>query len=148
MIRFIGEYCVRVDDKGRIILPAPFKALFGKEEKPVFVVKKDIYANCLQMLTFQEWEKESEEVRQRLNLFNREHARFWREYMRGRALVEPDGKIGRISIPKSILSGIGVTKEVIFAGNNHMIEIWARENYENEKMAQSDIIALTEKILG
>lgn len=68
--------------------------------------------------------------------------------MRGRALVEPDGKIGRISIPKSILSGIGVTKEVIFAGNNHMIEIWARENYENEKMAQSDIIALTEKILG
>ena len=89
MIKFIGEYCVKVDDKGRIIIPAPFKSLFGKDEKAVFVVKKDIYANCLQMLTYQEWEKESEEVKQRLNFFNREHAQFWREYMRGRAIVEP-----------------------------------------------------------
>lgn len=148
MVKFIGEYCVKVDDKGRIIIPAPFKALFGKEERPVFVVKRDIYANCLQMLTFQEWEKESEEVRQRLNQYNREHAQFWREYMRGMAMVEPDEKIGRISIPKNLLFEIGVTKEVIFAGNNHKIEIWAKENYEKEKMTRSEIIALTEKILG
>ena len=148
MIKFIGEYCVKVDDKGRIIIPAPFKSLFGKDEKAVFVVKKDIYANCLQMLTYQEWEKESEEVKQWLNFFNREHAQFWREYMRGRAIVEPDEKIGRISIPKNILSDIGVTKEVIFAGNNHKIEIWAKENYEREKMPQSEVISLTEKILG
>ena len=100
------------------------------------------------MLTYQEWEKESEEVKQRLNFFNREHAQFWREYMRGRAIVEPDEKIGRISIPKNILSDIGVTKEVIFAGNNHKIEIWAKENYEREKMPQSEVISLTEKILG
>lgn len=68
--------------------------------------------------------------------------------MRGRAIVEPDEKIGRISIPKNILSDIGVTKEVIFAGNNHKIEIWAKENYEREKMPQSEVISLTEKILG
>lgn len=68
--------------------------------------------------------------------------------MRGMAMVEPDEKIGRISIPKNLLSEIGVAKEVIFAGNNHKIEIWAKENYEKEKMTRSEIIALTEKILG
>lgn len=148
MPKFIGEYCVKVDDKGRIIIPAPFKSLFAKEEKPLFVIKKDIYANCLQMLTYQEWEKESEEVRARLNLYNPEQHRLWREYMRGRAMVEPDEKIGRISVPKALLAEIGVTKEVIFAGNNHLIEIWAKENYEREKLSPSEVMALAEKYLG
>ena len=47
MIKFIGEYCVKVDDKGRIIIPAPFKSLFGKDEKAVFVVKKAYLLNLL-----------------------------------------------------------------------------------------------------
>lgn len=148
MLKFIGEYSVKVDDKGRIIIPAPFKSLFSKEEKPLFVIKKDIYVNCLQMLAYQEWEKESEEVRAKLNLYNQEQHQLWREYMRGRAIVEPDEKIGRISIPKALLAEIGVTKEVIFAGNNHIIEIWAKENYEREKLSPSEVMALAKKYLG
>ena len=148
MIKFIGEYCVKVDDKGRIIIPAPFKSLFGKDEKAVFVVKKDIYANCLQMLTYQEWEKESEEVKQRLNFFNRDHARFWREYMRDRALVEPDGKLGRIGIPRKLLDAIGAGKEVVFCGSDHKIEIWAKENFDAGGLSDEEFISLAGTIQG
>lgn len=153
MIKFIGEHTVKVDDKGRMIFPSQFKSLFDPEAQLRFVIKKDLYANCLQMFTYQEWERESEEVKSRLNFFNEEHALFWRDYMRNRAIVEPDGKLGRISIPKNLLLSIGIdrekgVKEVVFAGNDHKIEIWAKENYEASMMPQSDFVSLAKKILG
>ncbi len=153
MIKFIGEHTVKIDDKSRMVFPSQFKSLFGPEDKMVFVIKRDLYTNCLQMFTYDEWEKESEQVKARLNFFNEEHAQFWRDYMRNRAIVEPDGKLGRISIPKNLLSSVGIdrekgVKEVIFAGNDHMIEIWAKENYEASMMPQTDFKLLTKKILG
>ncbi len=153
MIKFIGEHTVKIDDKGRVIFPSQFKSLFDSEAKLLFVIKKDLYANCLQMFTYEEWERESEEIKSRLNFFNEEHAQFWRDYMRNRAIVEPDGKLGRISIPKNLLSSVGIdrekgVKEVIFAGNDHKIEIWAKENYEASMMQQPDFVSLARKLLG
>lgn len=153
MVKFIGEHTVKIDDKGRVIFPSQFKSLFDPEAKLLFVVKKDLYANCLQMFTWQEWERESEEVKARLNFFDESHAQFWRDYMRNRAIVEPDGKLGRITIPKNLLSSIGVdrengVKEVVFAGNDHKIEIWAKENYEAAALPQTDFVSLAKKILG
>ncbi len=153
MIKFIGEHTVKIDDKGRVIFPSQFKSLFAPEAKMLFVIKKDLYANCLQMFTYEEWERESEEVKSRLNFFNEEHTLFWRDYMRNRAIVEPDGKLGRISIPKNLLASIGIekdngVKEVVFAGNDHKIEIWAKESYEASSMPQADFVSLAKKILG
>lgn len=153
MKKFIGEHTVKIDDKERMVFPSPFKSLFGEEERVLFVVKKDLYANCLQMFTYDEWEKESEQVKARLNFFNEEHAQFWRDYMRNRAVVEPDGKLGRISIPKNLLQSVGIerargVREVVFAGNDHMIEIWSKEAYEAGAMPQSDFVSLAKKILG
>lgn len=148
MAKFIGEYCVKIDDKGRVIFPSAFKSLFTEEEKLSLVVKKDLYENCLEMYTFKQWEEESNNVKARLNFFNREHAEFWRNYMRDRAIVEPDEKLGRISIPKKILDSIGAQKEIIFAGNDHKIEIWAKEEYQKREMNPKDFANLAQKILG
>ncbi|MFA5849641.1 MAG: hypothetical protein WC833_07145 [Bacteroidales bacterium] len=147
MVKFIGEYTVKVDDKGRLILPSSFKSVISVDDLRL-VVKKDLFSNCLEMFTYEEWAKESEKVKSRLNFFNREHSQFWREYMRDRAVVEPDEKLGRISIPKRLLEQIGVEREVVFAGNDHKIEIWAKENFQNTKLPESDYLALAEKILG
>jgi MraZ protein len=100
------------------------------------------------MYSYEEWSRESEAVKSRLNFFNREHDAFWREYMRDRAEVQPDEKLGRISIPKRLLDVIGVEKEVVFAGNDHKIEIWAKEQFAFNKMKGDDFTALAEKILG
>ena len=104
MAKFIGEYTVKIDDKGRLVFPSAFKNVMSDGEEMKFVIKKDIFADCLEMYTYAEWEKQSEDVKSRLNFFNRKHALFWREYMRDRAVVEPDSKIGRISISASRIS--------------------------------------------
>ncbi len=148
MAKFIGEYTVKIDDKGRMIFPSAFKGVFAPEEKMALVVKKDLFENCLQMYTYAQWEEESNQVKSRLNFFKKEHAEFWREYMRNRAVVEPDEKLGRITIPKKILESIGAEKEMIFVGNDHMIEIWAKEEYCKKQMDSNQFIALAQEILG
>ncbi len=148
MAKFIGEYSVKIDDKGRMIFPSAFKSVFAPDEKMALVVKKDLYENCLEMYTYQQWEIESNEVKGKLNFFKKAHANFWREYMRDRAVVEPDEKLGRITIPKKLLESIDAKKEMIFVGNDHKIEIWSKEQYSQKQMDSEDFIALAQDILG
>ena len=133
---------MKIDDKGRMVFPSAFKSLMSADGDMRFVIKKDIFEDCLEMYTFEEWERQSSEVKSRLNFFNRDHAMFWREYMRDRAIVEPDGKVGRISIPKKLLEAIGVNKEVVFSGNDYKIEIWAREKFEEARISNEQYISL------
>ena len=142
MNTFIGEYTVKIDDKVRMVFPSAFKSLMSADGDMRFVIKKDIFEDCLEMYTFEEWERQSSEVKSRLNFFNRDHAMFWREYMRDRAIVEPDGKVGRISVPKKLLEAIGVNKEVVFSGNDYKIEIWAREKFEEARISNEQYISL------
>ena len=146
MATFIGEYTVRIDDKGRMVLPSAFKALVPADGDMRFVVKKDIFEDCLEMYTFEDWERQSSEVKSRLDFLKRDHAIFWREYMRNRAVVEPDGKAGRISIPKKLLEAIGVTKEVVVSGNDYKIEIWAQEQFDASGISNEEYIALAGKL--
>lgn len=142
-MNFIGEYSAKIDDKGRIILPSAFKSLLPADDMR-FVVRKDIFDDCLEMLTFSEWEKRSEQIKSRLNFLKKEHASFWREFMRGNTVVTPDNKLGRISIPRKFLDAIGAEKEVIFAGNDHKIELWAREKYESSTIPEEEFVSLAE----
>ena len=137
---------IKIDDKGRLVLPSAFKSAVPEGEDLKFVVKKDIFADCLEMYTFTEWDRQSEEVKSRLDIFNSKHMLFWREYMRNRAIVEPDPKIGRISIPKKMLEAIGVNKEVVFAGSDFKIEIWAKERYEESGISGEEFISLAESL--
>ena len=148
MAEFIGYYKAKVDDKGRLIFPSAFKAALGEGADMRFVVKKSLFSPCLEMYAFSQWEAESEAVKARLNFFNKEHALFWREYMRGTAVVEPDGKLGRVLIPKELLAQANISKEVVFAGSNHIIELWDKESYESSALESSEFVALAEKILG
>ena len=143
MIKFIGEYNGKIDDKGRVVFPAAFKSIMPADGDMRFVVRKDVFEKCLEMYTFEEWERQSELVRSKLNItFNEKHARFWRAYMHNCAIVEPDAKLGRISIPKKLLELIGVTKEVTFSGNDHNIEIWAKENFESGIISHEEFTSI------
>ena len=123
-------------------MPSAFKSVMAAGEDLRFVIKKDIFEDCLEMYTYAEWDRQSEEVKSRLDFFNKKHAVFWREYMRNRAVVEPDPKIGRITIPKKLLESIGVNREVVFAGNDFKIEIWAKEKYAETIISGDEFISL------
>ena len=112
-----------------------------------FVIKKDLFAPCLEMYTYEEWERQSGKVKDSLDLtFKSRPAMFWREYMRDRDIVEPDAKFGRISVSRRLLDSISVNKEVVFSGNDFKIEIWARESFEASRLPHDEFIAIAESL--
>lgn len=146
MVSFIGTYSAKVDDKGRVVFPSPLKNLMPEGADMRFVLHKDIHAKCLEMYTFEQWQRQSEGVQAKLNSLNPRHAAFWRGYMMFRAIVVPDAKLGRISIPQELQKLIGIDKEVVFFGSDYKIEIWAKEEFEKSTIAQDDFVALATEL--
>jgi MraZ protein len=147
MITFIGEYTCRVDEKGRVMLPAAFKKQLPKGAQDRFVVKPDVFEKCLVIYPIEEWERQDRIIRGRTNPFNQEHARFLRMFYNGAAEVIPDAT-NRMLIPRRLIEYAGIRKEVIMAGQSGKIEIWASDRYEDASRIPSDFAAMAEKILG
>ena len=146
MVTFIGKYTSKVDDRGRLVFPAPLKGAVPPGGDLRFVIKKSLYDDCLEMWSYAEWERESDRIRETLDFFNPQHVQFWREYMRDCDIVEPDAKLGRISISRYLLDAIGVDREVVFFGINFKIEIWAREKFEGSKVSKEDYVAIAKSL--
>ena len=147
MVTFIGTYAAKIDDKGRVVLPAALKGCLPEGADMRFVVKKNLFDDCLEMFTFAEWERQSGEIYGKLNIqFNKDPARFWRAYMQERAIVEPDAKFGRISIPRQLLESIGATKEVVFSGNDFKIEIWDKDRFASSRISNEEFLAIADSL--
>ena len=146
MVTFYGKYPVRIDDKGRLVLPAAIRKDMPSGGDMRFVIKKSIYDRCLEMYTFEEWTRQTEKIKENLDFFNPDHVIFWREYMRDVDIVEPDSKLGRISISRELLDAIGITKEVVFFGVGFKMEVWAREAFEQSRISNESFISIARSL--
>lgn len=146
MCMFIGEYICKLDNKGRVLFPAALKRQMSGSGQSAFVVKKDVFENCLVLYPMEEWQRQNELLRRQLNPYNREHNRFLRQFYKGAAELSLDSN-NRILIPRRLLDGIDAQKELTFAGQDSRVEIWARETWSHLER-DDDFGALAEKLLG
>ena len=147
MATFIGDYPCKVDAKGRIILPSAFKKQMPASAQDHFVVRKDIFENCLVLYAIDDWNRQLEKIRSRINPYNREHNIFLRNFFKGTAEVALDSS-NRLLIPKRLLDLAGIQKDVVLAGQDGRIEMWAEEVYARIDMPSDDFANLAEKLLG
>ena len=145
---FVGEYNSKLDNKCRVIFPSQLKRQVSDEEQAAaFVLKRDIYEKCLVLYPMSEWNRQTGLLKKRLNPFNRKHAEFLREFYRGTAEVYLDNN-SRFLIPKTLLDYIGGEKELVFAGQEGKVEIWAKNVYEQKSMGNDSFAELADEILG
>jgi MraZ protein len=147
MATFIGDYTCKVDVKGRIILPMAFKKQMPAEARDQFVVRKDIFENCLVLYSIEDWNRQLGKIRSRINPYNREHNMFLRNFFKGTAELTLDGS-NRMLVPRRLLDAIGASRDVVLAGQDGRIEIWAAGVYEKLDMPASEFADLAEKLMG
>ncbi len=147
MATFIGDYPCKVDVKGRIILPMAFKKQMPTAAQDHFVVRKDIFENCLVLYALDDWNRQLEKIRKRINPYNREHNMFLRNFFKGTAELSLDSN-NRMLIPKRLLDIIGAERDVVLAGEDGRIEIWSASVYDTIGMPADDFANLAEKLLG
>ena len=128
---FLGTHAPRLDDKGRLVLPAKFRDQLaaglvltkGQDRSIVVWPAAEFYAYS-----------------ERLNEASRSDARV-RAYLRvlfsGASDEIPDRQ-GRITVPTSLREYAGLDRDVIVVGNGTTAEIWDSSTWESYLGSQED----------
>ncbi|TVR73589.1 MAG: division/cell wall cluster transcriptional repressor MraZ [Marinilabiliales bacterium] len=147
MATFIGDYTCRVDAKGRVIMPSAFKKQMPPAATDRFVVKKDVFEQCLVLFPIDEWDRQNSIIRSKINPYNREHSQFLRGFYKGTAEVILDAS-NRLLIPRRLLDLVEIEGEAVLAGQDGKIEIWSKDLYAKQAGEAEDFAVLAEKIMG
>lgn len=147
MATFIGDYTCKADAKGRIILPMAFKRQMPAGAQDHFVVRKDIFERCLVLYSMEDWNRQIEKIRSTINPYNREHNLFLRNFFKGTAELTLDSN-NRLLVPKRLMDLAGIQRDVVLAGQDGRIEMWAADMYEKIGMPSEDFANLAEKLMG
>ncbi len=137
---FMGNYQNSIDAKGRMIIPAKFRAELGCR----CVVSRGI-DRCLYIYTMEDWEAWAEKLRSLPNT-DREARNFKRHFFGYAEECEID-KQGRINIPLSLKEYGDFEKELVTVGASDKIEVWSRKIWDDEdQVAQLDGAAMAENM--
>jgi MraZ protein len=134
---FIGEYQHAADDKGRIAIPAKFRATLG--ERAIVTRGLD---RCLFIFAAADWEELAKKLIA-LPLAQANSRAFSRLMLAGAMEADIDAQ-GRILIPDYLREYASITKQAIIAGLYNRIEVWndkAWKKYKASTEAESESIA-------
>lgn len=113
----LGTYTPKLDDKGRLILPAKFRPRLASG-----LVMTRGQERCLFLMPMDEFSRIYEQMRQ-APVTNRAARDYLRLMLSGASDEVPD-KQGRISIPSVLRAYAGLDREVAVIGAGTRVEIW------------------------
>ncbi|MEX5299404.1 division/cell wall cluster transcriptional repressor MraZ [Kocuria sp. CPCC 205292] len=128
---FLGTYSPRLDEKGRLILPAKYR-----EELAEGLVLTRGQERCLYVFSVREFERVHEQLRA-APLSSKQARDYIRVFLSGASDEVPD-KQGRVTIPPPLRDYAGLGRELAVIGAGTRAEIWdaqAWNEYLNEKEA-------------
>ena len=114
---FLGTHSPRLDEKGRLILPAKFR-----DELADGLVLTRGQERCIYVFSQKEFEKVHEQMRQ-APLSSRQARDYIRVFLSGASDEVPD-KQGRVTIPPALRSYAGLGRELAVIGAGTRAEIW------------------------
>ena len=132
-MRFLGNIEAKTDMKGRAFLPAVFRKVLQASGQENLILRKDIFQDCLVLYPESVWNEQMDTLRQKLNRYNGEHQRIFRQFVSEVEMLTLDGN-GRFLIPKRYMQAADIQQTVRFIGMGDTIEIWSAEKIEATKM--------------
>ena len=145
---FSGKYYYSLDQKGRIIIPAPFREILAANYYSMkLIFANDAFDRCLRAYPVEEWKKHLEEVRSWPETL--EETLYYKRRVVGSAVECEIDKQGRVLIPAALREDAGLNGEVVLIGLGHMIEIWDRKEFDGVMdPSKIDKKAYRERIAG
>ena len=134
---FLGTYEPKLDDKGRVILPARFR-----EDMEGGVVLTRGQEHCIYALPAQEFEQMTVELR-RAPLSSKQARDYIRVLLSGAYKEVPD-KQGRITLPPDLRKYAGLDRELTVIGAGSRAEIWNSQAWNDYLSVQEDVFSQTE----
>jgi MraZ protein len=134
---FLGTHTPRLDDKGRLFLPAKFR-----DELAGGVVITRGQEHCLYVFTRSAFAAKAEEL-QSASLTSKRDRDYGRMFFSMAEDQTPD-KQGRVTVPARLRDYAGLDRDCVVVGANTRLEIWdaaawsAYETEQEQKFAEQD----------
>ena len=126
MASFLGTHQNRLDAKGRVSVPAAFRAALRSGEGTTsgthLVLRPSHQHRCIEAWPTSEFEALAQPLN-RLDLFSQAHDDLAASLYSDAFPVEAD-KEGRITLPDSLVNYAGLTETVVFMGLGRIFQIW------------------------
>lgn len=131
---FFGTYTPKIDDKGRLFLPAKFR-----EELAEGLVVTRGQERCLTIWSLEDFTKLTERLQQApvTNKGTRDYVRM----LFAAASQEVPDKQGRISIPPVLRQYASLQKDVVVIGSMNRIEIWDPASWAQYSEEQEQVFS-------
>ncbi len=126
---FRGNHPTRVDEKGRLKVPAEFKRLIDEKYGTQFYITS-LDGKVAQVYPFEEWQWIEEKLA-KLSNFNPTKKKFLNRTNYYGQLVEIDGQ-GRVLIPGLLREAAKIQGEVAVVGNLTYLEVQSIEVYKKD----------------
>jgi len=131
---FFGTYTPKIDDKGRLFLPAKFR-----EDLADGLVVTRGQERCLTVWSMSDFQKLTDRLREApvTNKGTRDYVRM----LFAAASQEIPDKQGRINIPSVLRDYASLTKDVMVIGAMNRIEIWDPTSWQEYSEAQEQVFS-------
>lgn len=138
---FLGTYAPKLDDKGRIILPAKF---WDELEAGIVVTRGQ--ERCLYVYSTREFEELHEKLRQ-APVTSKQVRDYLRLFLSGAHAEVPD-KQRRVTIPSLLRGYAGLDRDLTVIGAGNRAEIWDTEAWNEYYTAQESAFSdVTEEVI-
>jgi len=127
---FQGETAITIDDKGRLAIPTAFRDAVAKAGNRLVLTYNPFESGCLYLYPLPAWEK----VRDQVNALPRTRSvsrNLQLKLVGAAAFLEPDGS-GRVSIPASHRSAVGIDKKAVLLGMGDKFELWGEAAHHEQ----------------
>ena len=146
MAGLVGEFEVKLDEKGRFLFPSGLRKQLPPASQRDFMLNKG-FEDCLTLYPLPEWEKVSARL-SKMNLFKPNNRLFYRLFHQGAKQIALDNA-GRVLIPTTLMERVGLLQEVMLIAYNDRIEIWDKSKYFNLiEGNMADFADLADDVMG
>jgi MraZ protein len=130
---FLGTHTPRLDDKGRLIMPAKFREQL---EEGVVVTRGQ--ERCLYVFPVAEFARLADQLRQ-APVTSKQARDYLRVFLSG-ASDEVVDRQGRFTIPANLRTYAGLTRDCAVIGAGQRIEIWEAQAWETYLNEQEEVV--------
>ena len=123
---FQGETAITVDEKGRLAVPTAYRELVARACGNRLVITYNPFElGSLYLYPEKEWQRVRDSVN-KLPTTQRAHRALQFKLVGAATAVELDGN-GRISIPASHRSAVGIERKAVLLGMGDKFELWSEQ---------------------
>ncbi len=124
---YYGESLIRLDDKGRIMVPRRIRETMDVLGHAIWYMTRG-YDGCITLFHRDEWKKIEKQM-SRYSAMDTRILDFRRFLFGGMVEVKPDGQ-GRIPVPVHLREYAGIGKEAVLVGVDEHLELWSKESWQ------------------